>query len=102
MYRLRWRKKMLLSLFGLPQVVASLLQFATPFLSSLLGFLGWYFVNIWDGLKVILANLSTLVVLGTVAIGSGLYGAKAVNCDPVIKEVIKTIPEKVKEWDPFR
>lgn len=90
----------LLSLFSIPSVIASALSFAAPILQGLIQFGSWYLGNLWDGLKVILSNLSTLVVLATVAIGSGFYGAKIVNCAPShIAEQVK--PPNIKFKDVF-
>lgn len=84
----------LLSLIGLP----SILTFLTPFLSSFLGFVGWYFKELWDGLKVVAANLSVIVVIVTVAVLTAVYSAKAVDCPPP-KVITKQTPST--SWNPF-
>ena len=92
---------MILGLFNIPTFLAAALNFAAPILTGLIQFGGWYLSELWNGIKIILANLSTLVVLATVALISGYYSAstfkKAVDCPK--PSISKT--SKPSTWDPF-
>lgn len=54
-------------------------------------FLNWYLTEMIDGIKTILSNFSTLVVIGTIMIISVLYGTSLATCSeigPLIPEII--------------
>lgn len=85
-------------------IVNSLLSIASPFLKGISELAVWYVSELWDGAKTILSNASTFVVLATVAVTAGLYGANIEKCtvETLIKEVSKQ-PPKIEDttWDPF-
>lgn len=57
----------MLALLGLPSLI-------TPFLSAALGFAGWFLKEMWEGLKDIFDNLSTILTVATLISIAVLYG----------------------------
>lgn len=91
----------LLPLLGLPSVIGNLLGFATPFLTAGLGFLGWYLKEIWEGLKDIFDNLSTIITVATLMAIGFFYGMQIIDC-PVTKTSISTTTTSPNIWsNPF-
>lgn len=67
-------------LFSLPSIISSALNFFSPVVSGVTAFAKWYLSEMWDGLKTIFSNLSTLVVIGTIIILTLLYGINTAEC----------------------
>lgn len=70
-------------IFGIGKILglaSSALNFATPFISGVVAFSKWYLAEMYDSLKTILRNPSTLVFIGTVIVVSVLYGINTAEC----------------------
>lgn len=67
-------------------LASSALNFATPIISAVTAFSKWYFTEMYDGLKTIFSNFSTLVVVGTVVVVSTFYGTQIATCGPVFPD----------------
>lgn len=83
------------SLFSIPSIVSSLLNFSTPFINSILKFGGWYLTELWYGLKGILGNSSNWIALLTIIAISTIYGTQLANCS-LNKDL--TPVEKIDKW----
>lgn len=69
------------SLLGIPTVISAALNFAAPILAGVVKFFSWYLAEMWDGLKTIASNLSTLIVIATVAGIAVTYGSSLGQCE---------------------
>lgn len=75
-------------------MISSALNFLTPVLSGVVAFGSWYLSEMWDGVKHMFKNLSTFVVLITVALASGIYGSYTVKCAPAaVVETMEQLPK---------
>ena len=70
-------------LFSVPSIISSALNFLTPVLSGLVAFSKWYLSEMYDGLKTIFSNLSTLIVIVTIIVITLLYGITTAECSVV-------------------
>lgn len=83
------------SLLGIPTVISAALNFAAPVLAGVVKFFSWYLAEMWDGLKTIASNLSTLIVIATVAGVALTYGSSLGECKASATTPVKTI---TKPW----
>lgn len=103
-------------LIGIPALLGILnnaLTIITPLAKGISEFVVWYISNLWDGIKVVLANTSTFVVIATIAAGSGYAamqhtkGKEATKCKTQIVQTQKKCPTAKKatksedDWNPF-
>lgn len=68
----------------------SALSILGPIVTGAKDFISWYFSNLWDGIKVVMANSSTFLVIGTVAAFTGYATMKNVQtkCDANFKAAV--------------
>lgn len=92
---------MLLSLLNIPSFLGSFLTFMTPFIQGFLTFGSWYLSELWSGLKVVFANLSVIVVLCTVALASGIWGAHTFSVTKDCPKIEQKAPMSIWKRDPF-
>ena len=73
----------MLGLFAVPSIISSALNFAAPLFAGFIKFTGWFLTEFWNGLKHIMKDLSSLVVIAVVAGACTLYGTQIVKCESV-------------------
>lgn len=92
----------------------SVLQLLSPIMSGAKDFVSWYLSNLWDGIKVVMANTSTFLVIATIAAFTSYAAShqtkksEVAKCETKIEKTTKKkqskLPHKTtaKEWyDPF-
>lgn len=99
----------------------SVLQLLAPVTSGAKDFVSWYLSNLWDGVKVVMANTSTFLVIATIAAGTAWTAAhqvrtieverctakiQKVQCQPKLKkkaakEAKPDLTTKQEWYDPF-
>lgn len=91
---------------GLPAllgIINNLLSIVSPFLRGFSELVVWYAKELMDGVKTMLSNSSTFVVLFTVAIVAGIYGSTLANCEttkPTVSiEQSKSKSPVASKWD---
>ena len=83
--------------------IPAILNIAAPFVKGLVEFITWYISELWNGLKDMADNLSSIIFVLTVAAVAGLYGLTYTDCvDPATLSTSIEIPSpKPEPWDPF-
>lgn len=71
-------------------IVNSVLKIVSPLLKGASEFVVWYFEEIWESIKTVYKNPSLMVLLLTIGIVSGGYGASLTKCEKV--EIVKEVP----------
>lgn len=91
----------LLGLLGLlPKIIGAFIEIATPVARAAIEFVIWYFKTFMKGLKATFDNLSVLLVILTVSIGSAWYFQKWDN-DKIIKECLTKCPKPARDKNAF-
>lgn len=75
----------------------SALGILAPIATGAKEFVSWYFSNLWDGIKVVMANASTFLVIATIAAGTGYYTMHQTKKIEVAKcetKITKSLPKK--------
>jgi hypothetical protein len=92
---------------GLPAILGiinNLLSIVSPFLKGFSELVVWYTKELFDGVKTMLSNSSTFVVLFTVAVVAGIWGSTLANCEPTKTAIVKEDAKPPKfslpsKWD---
>lgn len=73
----------------------SVINLLSPIIKGAVDFVSWYMSTLWEGLKTTSKNLSTVVLIATIAGGTAFYTMKetkkkeTVRCEQVIKKQTK-------------
>ncbi len=93
---------------GIPVLglASNVVQLASPLIKGTVDFIKWYLQNLWDGSKVVLGNLSTFVVIATIASGTAYWSTHSTKkvevnkCEQRINQVHKKYSTKMKNKKP--